>query len=407
MGPNLIALSVPLFFLGIGLELWGARRRGMQVYRLADAVSDIGCGVFQQIAQAFYAAALLALYTGIHARFGQLHFSQGSPWPWVFALVGVEFAYYWWHRLSHEVNFLWAAHVVHHQSEDYNLAVALRQSVVTSFTVFPFYATLAVVGVPPLHFGVAVALSTLYQFWIHTQLVGTVGLLERWLNTPSLHRVHHAINPGYIDKNYGGIVSVFDRLFGTYQPETEPPVYGLVSPLRSFNPLWAQVAYPVELLRRTGRVKRVGDAVRLWLKGPEWSIPGVEEPRLPVPVSPHSYLKFEAHSTPAARLYVLAHFAAILGATFGVMMWGGSLPPWALGVIATLILISLGTFGGLLESRGWAFKLEPLRLAFLVGAAVAIGRGGPVMLIAVPVALAVLSAAVIAVRPELRTAPAR
>jgi len=404
--PNLITLSVPLFFLGIGLELWVARKRGLSVYRLADAMADMGCGISQQVAQGFYAAALATLYAGLHQRFSLIHFPEGSPWPWVIAFVGVEFTYYWWHRLSHEVNFLWAAHVVHHQSEDYNLAVALRQSVLTGITVFPFYAVLALVGVPALPFGVAVAISTLYQFWIHTRLVGKLGFLERWLNTPALHRVHHAINPRYIDKNYGGIVIVFDRLFGTYEPETEPPVYGLVSALRSFNPLWAQFAYLSSLLKRTRTAKRAGDVARLWLRGPEWSIPGVETPHLPLPVTPEGYTKFEVHGPRAVRVYAFAHFVTVLVITSLVMMWGPLLQPWQLGVVAVFLLTSLATFSGLLESRGWAFRLEPLRLAFLVGASVAVGWDGSPAVIAASVVLALVSAGAILRRPELRAAHA-
>src|SRR4051812_7775689 len=161
---------------------------------------------------------------------------------WLVAIAGVDFLYYWWHRLSHRVNLLWAAHVVHHQSEDYNLAVALRQSVTTSATLFPFYALLAFAGVPPLQLAVSTSLSTLYQFWIHTELVPRVPWLERLLNSPSAHRVHHAINVRYLDKNHAATLMVWDRLFGTFEPETEAPVYGLTRPLASFNPVWSQLA---------------------------------------------------------------------------------------------------------------------------------------------------------------------
>ena len=190
---NFIALAIPFFLLFIGVELLVARAKKRQVYRLADALADMGCGISQQVTVLFYAGFLLAAY-GLaydHARLFTLPVWAG----WVLAFIGVDFFYYWWHRLSHEVNILWAAHVVHHQSEDYNLAVALRQSVTTTATSFVFYLPLAFLGVPPLPFAVATSLSTLYQFWIHTELVPPLPRLERVLNTPSLHRVHHAINP--------------------------------------------------------------------------------------------------------------------------------------------------------------------------------------------------------------------
>ena len=239
MGPNLIALAIPAFFFFIGLELLLARRRGARVYRLADALADLGCGIGQRAVLVLGAAAVLGVYGLVYQHARVVTFPAGSLWPWALAVVGVELGYYWWHRLSHEVNFLWAVHVVHHQSEDYNLAVALRQAILSPVTVLPFYLPLAVLGVPVVPFAVVDALVTLYQFWIHTELVRSCGVLETVFNTPSHHRVHHAVNPQYLDKNYGGTFIVWDRLFGSFAPEVEACIYGVSHPLRSFNPLWA------------------------------------------------------------------------------------------------------------------------------------------------------------------------
>src|ERR1700722_8367252 len=227
MRSGYIALAVPFFFVLIGAELAFARAKKRSVYRVGDALGDLGCGMFQQVLLLFLAGASLALYTWVFEPHRLVTWSSAAV-PWVIALVGVDFLYYWWHRLSHEVNVLWVAHVVHHQSEDYNLAVALRQAILTSFTAVPFYLPLAFLGVPPLVFASANAISTLYQFWIHTELVGKLGWFEGWLNTPSHHRVHHAVTPQYLDRNYGAILIVWDRLFGTFIREEEAPVYGIV-----------------------------------------------------------------------------------------------------------------------------------------------------------------------------------
>jgi sterol desaturase/sphingolipid hydroxylase (fatty acid hydroxylase superfamily) len=217
--PDPIALAVPMFFVLIGLELAWAKRRGVKVYGFTDALTDLSCGITSQVVLLVRAAAQLGAYAWVyeHARL----FTIEPTWlAWFVAFVGVDFLYYWWHRLSHEVNFLWAAHVVHHQSEDYNLAVALRQAVLTSWTALPFYLPLAVLGVPVAVYAIVHALSTLYQFRIHTQLVGRIrGPLDWILNLPSHHRVHHAINERYLDKNYGAMLIVWDRLFGTYAEE--------------------------------------------------------------------------------------------------------------------------------------------------------------------------------------------
>ena len=168
---NYIALAIPFFFVLIGAELLWARVRGARVYRFNDAITDISCGVTSQVTAIFWGLLQLAIYAWIYDHHALIRFT--AAWPaWLIAFAGVDLLYYWWHRLSHEVNFLWAAHIVHHQSEDYNLAVALRQAVLTTWTSLPFYAPLALFGVPPLVWAAMVAFSTLYQFWIHTQLVG-------------------------------------------------------------------------------------------------------------------------------------------------------------------------------------------------------------------------------------------
>ena len=194
MGPSLIALAVPLFFLGMAWEGWTGWRRGVRIFRAGDALADVGCGVAQQLVALLLSNALvLEAYSAVYAH---RPWTLPTAWlPWAAAVLGVEVAYYAWHRLSHEVNLLWAAHVVHHQSEDYNLAVALRQSVLTWATALPFYLPLALLGVPPIPFAVVLSLSTLYQLWIHTELVPALPAFERWFNSPALHRVHHAINP--------------------------------------------------------------------------------------------------------------------------------------------------------------------------------------------------------------------
>lgn len=355
MGPNLIALAIPLFFLGMGVELLVARVLKRSVYRLGDAVADMGCGIAQQLMSLFLAAAALtALYAWLasHALV-----TLPTVWlPWVVAVLGVEFAYYWWHRLSHEVNVLWAAHVVHHHSEDYNLAVALRQSVTTWVTSLPFYLPLALLGVPVFHFAVVLGLSTLYQFWIHTELVPPLGWLEKWLNTPALHRVHHAINARYLDKNHAATFSFFDRLFGTWEPETEPCVYGTTRPLNSYNPLWAQVEGYVDLVRLSRRAPTFADAVKVWFASPAWR-----------PAWMGSYVardvqqKYDPRASAPLGRYVLVNWLVVLGGVFVFLMWGGGLNAWAKGGVVALILLSLVTLPALVEGRRWARGLEVAR----------------------------------------------
>jgi sterol desaturase/sphingolipid hydroxylase (fatty acid hydroxylase superfamily) len=369
VGPNLIALAIPLFFLGIVVELVIARRCSMTVYRLGDTLSDMGCGIGQQLVSTLLASTVLGRgYEWLYAhRWVTL---PDGVLPWLAAFFGVEFAYYWWHRLSHEVNVLWAAHVVHHHSEDYNLAVALRQSMTTWATSLPFYLPLALLGVPTLHFAVILGVSTLYQFWIHTELVKPLGWFEKVFNGPSLHRVHHAINPRYLDKNHGAIVSFWDRLFGTYELETEPCVYGTTRPLNSFNPLWAQFEPWADLLRLARRAPSLVEAVKVFFASPAWrpAWMGEFEKR-------DFSRKYDVAVTPSMQRYIVAQWVLLLAGVFAFVMWGRALTMGSTVAVVALILGSIVSLPALVEGKPWARPLEAARLltAPLVGALIVLG----------------------------------
>jgi len=357
--PNLIALAIPLFFVGILIELGVAKAKGRKLYRAGDAMADMGCGIAQQLMSLFVATAAITTAYSWLAQYAL--FTIPTTWlPWVVAVVGVEFAYYWWHRLSHEVNILWAAHVVHHHSEDYNLAVALRQSISTWATSLVFYLPLALLGVPVFQFAVILGLSTLYQFWIHTELVPPLGFLEKWFNTPALHRVHHAINPRYLDKNHGATFSVFDRMFGTWEPETEPCIYGTTRPLNSYNPLWAQVETYVDLVKLARRAPTVGDAFKVFFASPAWRPEwmGVPEKRDPA-------VKYDPRASKPTLTYALVNWTLLLGGVFAFLMWGGALSSPTKAVCVLVMLLSLLTLPALVEGKAWARALEGGRMLTL------------------------------------------
>jgi alkylglycerol monooxygenase len=369
---NYIALAIPFFLVLIGVELLVARARGRSVYRVQDALADLGCGVGQQVVLVFAGAALVAVYAWLHDHARLLSFAPGSGWPWLIAFVEVDLAYYGWHRLSHEVNLLWAAHAVHHQSEDYNLAVALRQSVLTSFTSLPFYLPLAFLGVPTVAYATTVALSTLYQFWIHTELIPKLGPLELVLNTPSHHRVHHGVNPQYLDKNYGAVLIVWDRLFGTFREEREPVVYGTTKPLASFDPAWAQVQTWFEIAEKARALPRWRDRARLWLASPS-----VDPLGRPAPGEAELRAR-PKHGLPiprALQAYAVVQFAPLVAATFLMLLWQTTAPLAALAVAGTLAVWTLVALGALLDGRRWGVPVELAR-SFAVGIAVAVARPG-------------------------------
>jgi sterol desaturase/sphingolipid hydroxylase (fatty acid hydroxylase superfamily) len=269
---QIIVLATPVFLALIALEFWIGVRRGRDTYRLNDALSSMGLGIMSQLVAVFSAVVTLGLYTLVFNTFAPLPWAVDSAWSWLFALLLYDLCYYWKHRFGHTVALMWAAHVVHHQSEDYNLSTALRQSSSDSLLGWLFYLPLALLGVPPLMFGVVALIDLLYQYWVHTQQIGKLGGFDRWFCSPSNHRVHHAVNQRYLDKNYGGILIVWDRLFGSFADEdpAEPCVYGTRAPLRSWNPLWANLHTYRDLLVDAWHARAWSDKARVFFMHPGW-----------------------------------------------------------------------------------------------------------------------------------------
>ena len=290
----------------------------------------------------------------------------------VFVLV--DFLYYWTHRLSHRVNILWAGHVVHHSSEEYNLTVALRQSALHGLFTWVFYLPLALVGVPPRMFVTAYALNLIYQFWIHTREIGKLPApVELVMNTPSHHRVHHGVNPKYQDRNYAGVFIVWDRLFGSFQPEEEEPVYGITKPLASWSPLWANVHVFADIAHGVRHAARWSDRLRVVFGHPGWRPVELGGPIVPPNVTASTRPKFDPPVAPSVRRYAFVQFVVVLLATVKVLELAASLPMHQTAALAFYLVLSITNIGGLLEGRGWAHAMELARQVTLAFTAVALG----------------------------------
>ncbi len=274
---KVIVFATPVFLLLIALELLWSRRQssrtaGQTPYRLNDAINSISLGMLSQLTGVLgklFSIGIYVLVFNAVALYPDMAF--WSTWYGVLlALVFYDFCYYWLHRAGHVVALFWAAHVVHHQSQHYNLTTALRQTSTGFLFGWVFYIPMALAGVPPEVFGAVALIDLLYQFWVHTEQVGKLGWFDRVFCSPSNHRVHHAVNDPYIDKNYGGILILWDRLFGTFREETEPCVYGTRGALNSWDPLWANVDTYASLAKESWRTPNWGDKVKLWFKPPGW-----------------------------------------------------------------------------------------------------------------------------------------
>jgi sterol desaturase/sphingolipid hydroxylase (fatty acid hydroxylase superfamily) len=227
--------AIPAFFVLMFAESAALAGTAWRGYERRDTAASLAMGV---------GSVLISLVTkGVH--FGLLAVVHRAAWftiepswsSWALLIVLADLVYYWFHRLSHDVRFLWAAHVNHHSSQHYNLSTALRQSWTTPFTGMLFWWPLALLGFPPAMILTAIAVNTLYQFWIHTELIGRLGPLEAVLNTASHHRVHHGTNLEYLDRNHAGMFIVWDKLFGTFEPERAAVRYGLTTNIDTFNPI--------------------------------------------------------------------------------------------------------------------------------------------------------------------------
>jgi alkylglycerol monooxygenase len=353
---KVIVFATPVFLLLIALEFFWSRRASARVtgdkaYRLNDAINSISLGILSQVSGVLTKALSVGIYTlvfGAVAIYPNLEFWK--TWYGVLlALVFYDLCYYWLHRAGHVVALFWAAHVVHHQSQHYNLSTALRQTSSGAFFGWVFYLPMALAGVPPLIFGIVALIDLLYQFWVHTEQVGKLGWFDRVFCSPSNHRVHHAVNDPYIDKNYGGILVLWDRWFGTFREENEACIYGTRGALNSWDPLWANAEVYWGLAKDSWATRRWSDKLRVWLKPPGWQ-PDDLAAANPKPAFTLTQVRtYNPPLTAGQQWFAALQFVLALGAVAG-FLWvvdGVSATEAALGALA--MWVSLWALGHYLQ----------------------------------------------------------
>ena len=362
MDINPIVLSIPIYFMLIGIELLIQFFTHKKLYRLTDAITNINCGITEQITGVFVKAALIGGYQYVFEHWALFEIPV-TWWSIALLFLGVDFCYYWAHRMSHEVNIMWGGHVVHHQSEDYNFSVALRQGSFQKFWTFWFYLPLAFLGFDTLTFLLVSALNTVYQFWIHTETIGKLPKPIEWIfNTPSHHRVHHGRDPKYIDRNHAGSLIIWDRMFGTFQEEEEKPTYGITTPVATWNPVKANFQHYINMMKQIIITPGWINKLKIIINKPGWKpkeLGGYQAP----PEIKKDHSKFVTRPSTQTGIYVLIQFIIILGATAGFLFGQESFNLVDKAVFAAFIILSVITFGLLLENtnKKWNF-LEYTRL---------------------------------------------
>jgi len=370
-----IALATPVFFALIALEYLVGRARGRNNYRLNDAVNSLSLGVMSQVVGLFTRLLAVGIYTAVYATAALWQLPADEWWVWALGVVVYDFCYYWNHRLGHESAIFWASHVVHHQSQEYNLSTALRQTSSGALLGWIFYLPMAICGFPPQVFIVAAIVDLLYQYWIHTEQVGKLGWFDRWFASPSNHRVHHAVNDQYLDRNYGGIFMAWDRMFGTFVEEDEKCVYGTRAPLESWDPLWANVEVYADLARRSWQAVRWRDKLAVWLMPPGWQ-PAVaaggpwQKPSFDVA----RVRRFDPPMTRGARVLALVQFVIALAGAIPLLWYSDAMSFAQLALAAGAILAALWITGAVMQGRLSvlrALAIEAVTAVLLLAAGVA------------------------------------
>lgn len=359
---NFIAFAVPLFIAFIGLEYLISKRKGKNYFQFAESVANLNVGICERLLDVFTTALFFYWFNYVYHHFAFFRLKP-TVWGWVALFFLTDLVWYWYHRLAHEINIFWAAHVVHHQSEDFNYTVSARITVFQSIIRSGFWSILPLIGFPAEMITVFLLIHGLYPFFIHTQTIGKLGWLEYIFVTPSHHRVHHSSNPEYLDKNYGDVLIVWDKLFGTFVQETTVPQYGLTKNLNSYSFLWQHFHFPMELLYACKKATSAKQVFKILFGKPDDLDPqtrDILEKRLL-----SKKRKPASAYTPQLKHYVSWQTGISITILFLTALFAKYLAAYQLWVLSGFIILSLINTGAIMEQKRWVFYLEYARLAVI------------------------------------------
>ena len=318
-----LSYAIPLFLVLIVIEQWIAQRKGLEVNRGMDVISSLSSGMTNTLKNLMGLSVVLISYGWL---VDHLALTQVTPSWWVYALafLGMDFVGYWSHRFDHKINVFWNRHIVHHSSEEFNLSCALRQSISAVVGIYFFlYVPMALIGIPQEVVAIVAPLHLFAQFWYHTRVIDKMGVLEYILVTPSHHRVHHAINPRYLDKNLSQVFIFWDKLFGTFQEELpeDPPVYGVIKPVGTWNPIWINYMHAWALAKDAWHAHSWWDKVRLWWMPTGWRPSDVAE-KYPwiFTEDPKNQIKYETALSRPEKVWAWTQLVIHFGLVFHLLI---------------------------------------------------------------------------------------
>ncbi|TZF82206.1 sterol desaturase family protein [Pedobacter sp. BS3] len=360
---NYLAFGIPAFFLFVILEFIAAQQKGKKhIFKYDSSVANISIGLAERLLNLFISASFYRLFYYVYTHFALFNIS--NTWPvWIALLLATDLVWYWYHRLGHEINILWGAHIVHHQSDEFNYTVSARITTFQALIRNLFWCILPFIGFHPALVITILLIHGAYSFFTHTQLIGKLGWLEYIFITPSLHRVHHASNEHYLNKNYGDLFVFWDKLFGTYAKEEEEPKYGLTHPLNSYSFMWQHFHYFLEIAEACTRVNGLAGKLRIIFGRPEDMDqdirPELEKKYLPYKRKDQTSQKFRVYLN--IQIGVCVTLLFIFTLVYNYL----SIPDKVFG--ALFIIITLINCGALLEQRRWIYYLEFARLLIVAG----------------------------------------
>lgn len=352
LADHYVAFSIPFFLLFIALETIFFWQKNTHKLRLNDGLTNLSCGIVTLIFELFTKGGLFLAFDYISRNFGYMQWSMESAFTWIVFFFVYDFFYYWAHRFSHRINFIWGGHLPHHQSEEYNFTVALRQGAFQDTVNFPVFLPMALMGCPIEVFAGVLLLNKFFQFWIHTRAIGRVPYIEGIINTPAAHRVHHAVNAIYVDKNYGGFIMLWDRLFGTWvaEREDEPCVFGVRKPYRSWNPLYAHIDWWMRLWKDAAHTVRWRDKILLWFMPTGWRPKDVLQIDPWQPYDIAQYEKFDPLVSPTKKIVAVALFALTVPMISHLLYEQFTMPFLEKVLMSSGILLCLFMCGALLNN---------------------------------------------------------
>jgi alkylglycerol monooxygenase len=360
---NYLAFAIPAFFLFLYLEFALAiRLQKTSVFKYESSVSNLSIGIAERLLNLFIAASFYELFNYVYQHCALVHIST-AWWVWILLIMATDFVWYWYHRLGHEVNFFWAAHIVHHQSEEFNLTVSARITTFQALIRGLFWCALPFVGFDPMMVAVILTVHGAYSFFTHTQLIPKLGWLEHILITPSLHGVHHASDEKYLDKNYGDVFTFWDKIFGTFQMEEEKPKYGLTHPIKSYSFLWQHFHYYFEIAEAAKREKSLISKIKIVFGHPSLLDQDIR------PALEKRYLQHKATSSYKFKFRKYLNFQmgiCIVLLTFMTAFFKHLSITDQLFIVC-FILLTLINCGALMEQMKWIYYLECFRLISVFG----------------------------------------